>query len=248
MRPRPVQVRWLYLKELRQLRRSRTALLTGAFLALMLVVIAPMSQLTAAQPGSGRPLPVPASLPGLAGLHGARDIFLYLSLPVFFVLGGLLTPSVTANFTVVSERERRTLELLVSLPVSVADILYAKLAANLTAAAATLLPLFAIDAVGMLMLTRVGPAYVASALLLLLAALAASVGVSLLLSLLARDFRTSNNLGGAFVIPTMLLTVAVEVLVPGLGRFLVLSSLMLLLGAGAFLAGARWLTFERYLA
>lgn len=242
-------VRLLFRKEMRQLGRSRGALLTGGFLALMLMVVAPLSQLMSGRGGGGtRPLQLPTSLPGLAGLHGTQDIFLYVSFPLFFVLSGLLTPSVTANFTVISERERRTLDLLMALPVSVRDILVAKLGVNMTAACATLLPLFAIDAAFILALTPAGPAYVLAALCLLLCSLAASVGVSLLLSLLARDFRTSNNLGGAFVIPTMLLTIICEALVPGLGRFFVLAGLMLLMGGAAFVAGARWLTFERYLS
>ena len=38
-------------------------------------------------------------------------------------IGGLIVPSVAASYTVIAERERRTIELLVALPVSVGDIL-----------------------------------------------------------------------------------------------------------------------------
>ena len=83
--------------------------------------------------------------------------------------------------------------------------------------------------------------------LLVSSALVASIGISLLLALVARDFRTANNLNGFFVVPTMIMTGLCVTLVPGLWRFVVLSLLMLALGGLAYLVATRWLTFERYL-
>ena len=244
---RPVRV--LVRKELRQFLRSRTAVLTGLLLPALIMVVAPVVQLVAASAGSAvraTSVPPPA-VPGLAGLGQLSDLFLYFTFPLFFVLGGLMTPSLAATHTVISERERRSIELLVALPVSVTDILTAKTAANLLVAGVTLLPLFVVDAAAVLLLTHAGPLYVLSALLLVLSALAASIGISLLLALLARDFRTANNLNGFFVVPTMLMTGVCVALVPGLWRFVVLSVLMLALGGLAYLVAVRWLTFERYL-
>ena len=242
------QVRLLFRKEIRQLTRSRAAMITGVMLPALLMVLAPISQLMASGTGQRRVSAIPAVVPGLNGLNGVQDFFLYFTFPLFFVLSGLMTPSLAASHTVISERERRSLELLMALPLTVGDILTAKLAANLTVAAATLLPLFAIDAVFVLTLTRAGTVYVLAALALLLSALVASIGVSLLMALLARDFRTSNNLNAAFVLPAMILTGLCTALVPGLWRFAVLALALLALGAGAFAAGVRWLTFERYLS
>ncbi|HKA12774.1 MAG TPA: hypothetical protein VKI99_20125 [Candidatus Dormibacteraeota bacterium] len=90
--------------------------------------------------------------------------------------------------------------------------------------------------------------FVLSALLLLLSALTASIGVSLLLALVARDFRTANNLNGVFVLPTTTVTGICVTLVPGLWRFLVLAVLLLAMGAVASWIALRWLTFERYLS
>jgi ABC-type Na+ efflux pump permease subunit len=241
-------VRVLVRKELRQLLRSRNALLTGLLLPTLIMVVAPLAQLSAGAAGSqARGGAVPAVVPGLAGLGHLSDVFLYVSFPLFFVLGGLMTPALAATHTVISERERRSLELLVALPVSVNDILAAKMTANLTAAGATLLPLFAIDAFAVLRTTSAGPLYVLAALLLVCSALVASIGSSLLLALLARDFRTANNLSGFFVVPTMIVTGLCVTLVPGLWRFVVLSLLMLAMGGAAYLVASRWLTFERYL-
>jgi ABC-2 type transport system permease protein len=244
---RPVRV--LFRKELRQFMRSRTAILTGLLLPALVMVVAPVVQLTAAAGGPpARTTPIQAPVPGLAGMAQLSDLFLYFTLPLFFVLSGLMTPSLAATHTVISERERRSIELLVALPVSVTDILTAKMAANLAVASATLLPLFLIDAVAVLLLTPAGLLYVLAALLLLLSSLVASIGISLLLALVARDFRTANNLNGFFVVPAMLLTGLCVVLIPGLWRFVVLSVLMLGLGAIAYLIADRWLTFERYVA
>jgi ABC-type Na+ efflux pump permease subunit len=233
LRPRfSRQVRVLLRKELRQFLRSRTAVLTSLALPSLIMVVAPVVQLVAA---------------GLSGPSQLSDLFLYFAFPWFFVLGGLMTPALAASHTVISERERRSIELLVALPVSVTDILTAKLAANLLVAGTTLLPLFVVDAVAVLRLTSAGVLYVLAALLLVLSSGTASIGISLLLALVARDFRTANNLNGLFVVPTMVMTGLCVTLVPGLWRFVVLSALMLALGALAYVIATRWLTFERYL-
>lgn len=67
------------------------------------------------------------------------------------------------------------------------------------------------------------------------------------LTLLARDFRTSNNLSGAFVVPVLMLTVATLGAVSGPGHTYVLALVLLALGAVAVFAALRWVSFERYL-
>ena len=67
------------------------------------------------------------------------------------------------------------------------------------------------------------------------------------LTLLARDFRTANNLSGAFVVPALLLTVGTLGAVAGPARTYVLAVILLALGAVAIVAALRWVSFERYL-
>ena len=239
-------IRALFWKEVRQLSRSRGALLTSLFFPFALLVLLPGAQLMS-RTSTGPDMAV-AAVPGLIGLHTLPEFLLFFSFPLFYVLAGLMTPSLAATYTVVGERERRSLELLMTLPVSVREILTAKLAANLATACVALLPLFAVNAALVLMVAGAGALYVLAALLLLLSALASSVGVSLLLALLARDLRTSNNLSGLAIPPVMLVTAMCVVLVPGLGRFFVLSTLLLLLTAITVVTCMRWLTFERYLS
>jgi ABC-type transport system involved in multi-copper enzyme maturation permease subunit len=239
------QVRALMWKEVRQLSRSRTAIVTGILPPAITLVLAPVPQLLLL-PAGFQP-PIPPVLPGLQDLHGLQDVFLYLTFPLSLVLAGLLTPSLATSYTVVVERERRSIDLLMCLPVTVLDILVAKLATNLVAATA-IVPFFAVDAVAVLLLTDAGPLYVVAALLVLVSSLVAAVGVSLLLALVARDSRTSDNLRAVYALPTILLTAVVVALVPGLWRFLVLAIVMLGMGAVAAYVGSRWLTFERYVS
>jgi len=159
-----------------------------------------------------------------------------------------LSPSLSATYTVVAEREKRSLDLLMALPVSVTDILLAKLLAMLVLASVVVLPLFAIDMAVLVALGLTSALNILLLLILLLAALGCSVGVALLLALLARDFRTANNLNGAFLGPLIVATLAIMFLLTGPVRYLALTVLLVGVGLIAVLAGLRWLTFERYLA
>lgn len=245
------QLRALVGKEFRQVLRSRGALLSATLLPLLLMVVIPLAEILGTR-GSTTPLNLPANSsfpPGLEGLtSNPAQFFIQAILPLFITLGGLIVPSISATYTVVAERERRSLELLIALPVRLQDILLAKLLAMLALAIIVVVPLFAVDAVVLLVLGTVSPGYVGLLFLVLLAALTCSVGIALLLALLARDFRTANNLNGAMLAPLIVLTLAVLLGVPGPARLLVLIAVLAAAGTGAYIIGLRWLTFERYLA
>jgi ABC-type Na+ efflux pump permease subunit len=236
-------------KELRQLGRSRGALASATLLPIMLLVIAPMGQLyslTRAGGAAGR-LPTDLPLPGLADFSAPIVFFTHFLFPLFVTLGGVLVPSVAALYSVVAERERSTLELLMALPVTVADVLTAKVMAILLAAVLIVFPLYALDATVLLLLGIASVSYVLTLFALLLAALSYSVGVALIIGLLARDFRTANNINGLFVGPLMLGTVGILFSLPGDSRFFALIAMLVCSAVAAYLAAVRWLTFERYL-
>jgi ABC-2 type transport system permease protein len=237
----------LLYKELGQVRRSRGALISASLLSLLMIVVVPGFQLAAIL-ATGRQVLASVPLPGLARFDDPRELFVQLMLPTFVALAGVMVPSIAAVHTIVVERERRTIELLVALPVRVGDILLAKLLANLALAAATLGPLVLVDLTALGWLGLATPAYVASVCLLLVGALGCSVGLSLLVALLARDFRTANNLNGILLGPTIGLVLAVLIFVPADVHLAVLAGLLVAIGVGAVAAGLRWLTFERYLA
>lgn len=247
----PIEIQLLFWKEVRQLTRNTAAMLTSLFLPAVLVVLAPILALLASRTQPYRELQVPPltqTLPGFDLVRDGQGYFLYITLPFLFVLAALLTPILASIHTLIVERERRSLELLMALPVVVGDILAAKLAAIMATAIATIVPMFLLDAVVIVSLTGAGTAYVVGVLFLLVTTLVAAVSCSLLIALLARDLRTATSLGGMLAVPPLLLTGLCVVFVPGLGRFAVLGLLMLGLGCGGLYAGLNWLTSERYVS
>lgn len=247
------ELRILFRKEWRQLLRNRTALLTALLLPLLILLIIPGAQMIAFTVGAsadiGNELPEGVPLPpGLAEVgDDPRAMLRALLLPLFVLIGGLLVPSLTATYTMIAEREHRTLELLVALPVRVGQILMAKLLVIVTLASAATLSLFAIDAALILALGIGSVGYVLMLLALLLAALAYSTASALLLSLLARDFRTANNLSGALLAPTIFLGMGALLAIPGGLAPLVLAAFFGLAAVVIAQIARRVVTFERLL-
>ena len=130
---RASSIRSLLWKETRQLGRNRTAMLTAALLPFIILFLAPIQLLVAMHFGGGpgierlRDLP----LPGFSDVTDSAQLLVQFFYPMLLVIGGLLLPSLTTTYAIVAERERRSLELLISLPVTVAEILTAKLLAVL---------------------------------------------------------------------------------------------------------------------
>ena len=143
-------LRVLMRKEWRQILRSRGALLSALLFPLFFLLLLPVGQMLAATlpatAGSfksdlpaGVPLP-----PGLAAIgEDPKALIRGLILPLFITIGGLIVPSMTATYTLIGERENRTLDLLVALPVSIGQILLAKLLVIVGLAGAVTLTIFA---------------------------------------------------------------------------------------------------------
>ncbi len=247
------ELRVLIKKEWRQLLRSRSALLTALLLPVLLLVVVPSILLLGpstipAEDMRGMPAGVPLP-PALRAIGDDPTALLrVLLLPLLVTLSGLIVPSVSAAYTLIAERESHTLELLVALPVRVGQILLAKLVVLFLLAAAVMLTLLMLDAVLLLALGVATLGYVVLLVVLLLAALAYSTASALLLSLLARDFRTANNISAALLVPTIALTVGVLMFAPvvtvGLG---LLAALFVLAAAGVTVIALRVVTFERLL-
>jgi ABC-type Na+ efflux pump permease subunit len=248
---RASRVSLLFWKEVRQLTRNTGAMLTSLFMPAILVVLAPVLAILASRTQGYRSFQVPPlthRLPGFAEIQSAQDFFLLVMMPMLFVVASLLAPMLAAVYTLIAEREGRTLELLLALPVLVGDILTAKLIAIVATAFATMLPMFLVDAVVIVALTPAQAPYVLAALFLVASTLVAAASGSLLLALLARDLRTATTIGATLASPPLFLTALCIVFIPGVARFVVLGFLMLALGFGAVYSGVRWLTSERYVA
>lgn len=242
-------IRALLWKETRQIGRNRSALLTAGLLPAIVLFLAPIQLMVQFRLAGGRGLEElqQAPIPGLASLRDPMDVLIQFMYPLLFVIGGLLLPSLTTTYAIVAERERRSLELLVALPVSVSEILGAKLLAVLVVTAIVGLPYVSVVLALLLVLGAADVSVVPALLAPFLSAIVLSTAVALLLTLLARDFRTANNLNGAFIVPALFVTVATLSAVGGPARTYLLSAVLLVLAAVALFAAMRWISFERYL-
>lgn len=239
-------VRALLWKELRQVGRNRTALLTATFLPFIILFVAPIQILLQIRLVGARGLPTNTPLPGFDS-NDPMQLLLQLVYPLLFVIGGLLLPGLTTSYAIVAERERRSLELLVSLPVSVTEILAAKLLMVLVVTALVGLPYLAVVFALLLTLGVASASTIPALLAPFVAAVVCSTAMSLLLTLLARDFRSANNLNGALFVPVIFVSVGTLILVGGGARTYVLSLVLLVIAAITLVIAKRWVTFERYL-
>lgn len=246
---RATAIRSLLWKETRQLGRNRTAMLTAALLPFLILFLAPIQMIIGLRVGGSRGMEQlrEAPLPGFADLSDPSQLLVQFFYPMLLVIGGLLLPSLTTTYAIVTERERRSLELLISLPVTVGEIIAAKLLAVLTVTAMIGIPYVAVVLTLLIVLGLAGPAIIPALLAPFVAAVVCSTAIALLLTLLARDFRTANNLNGAFFVPALLLSIGTLAAVGGPSRTYVLALVLLLLAAIALFAALRWVSFERYL-
>lgn len=246
------EVRILLRKEWHQLLRSRGAMWTALLLPFLMLVVVPGIQMigvSAHGVGAHVNLPSDEALPAsLRTLIQDPMAMMRTLLVPFVALGGLIVPPVTASYILITERESRTIELLVAMPVRVGQILLAKLLALLVLATLVTVAFFCVDAVLILKLEIGSPGFVLALLTVLLSALAFSTTSALLVSLLARDFRTANNINGLFLGPSIGVSFAIMVAVPGtLVAALTLAALFALGSGVSLLVAFKVITFERLL-
>lgn len=245
------EVRLLFRKELHQLLRNRGAMLTALFLPLLMILLMPLAQIASMSTATPKDLRLPPEVhlpPGLADLRQDPRAILWFILTPLIATGSLLCPAVTASYTFISERESRTLELLVALPVRVGHILVAKLLAILALAGPVSLGMLGVDCVLLLKRGLGSPGYVLMLAVMLLCALACSTSTALLVSLLARDIRSASNLNGVVLGPIVLGSFGLMTVVPGATFAAGVLAALYAVGAGVTtLLAMRVVTFERLL-
>jgi ABC-type Na+ efflux pump permease subunit len=240
-------------KEALQLVRSRSPLATATLLPALLLLFAPLGQMAALvnteQKGWVMVLPPTfRAPPGLLGLERDPAVLVRFLLASLVAMGGLVVPAVASSYTMVSERESRTLELLASLPVSIRDVLASKLLVILGFSATVTSLMLSLDVAVLWRLRMASVPFGLSLYVLLASALLYSTASALLISLLARDFRTANQLGGALLGPTTVVAVFVLAYGPvGAGSVLALAGIFLAAAALALFVALRVVTFERLL-
>lgn len=245
------EVKILLRKEWKQLVHKRSALVSAVLLPLLLLGVVP-AVLTlsvtaggAQKPGSGPPIDI-----GIMGEVGQDPKLIAGAMMALFVsMAGLIVPMMMATHLLINERERRTLDLYVTLPVRIQQIVTAKLLATVLVAATITAPLVVVSMIAMPLVGVAKVEQIAALPLLLVAAIAFSTSASLLMSLLAKDFRTANNLGGALLGPAILAPLLATALLPGgVVRPLVIAALYLVGAVVLLRVTQKRVTVERLLS
>jgi Cu-processing system permease protein len=237
-------LRALLWKEFRQMRRSRGAILSAALFPFLLLVVEPWLQVkglaSGVMTGLGGPL--------LARFGGQLGLFTQLSVPLFVTLAGVLVAPVIATHSVVAERERGSLDLLLALPATVREILHAKVLSVLLLGTGVVTPLFLVEATTLTAQGLVTTADTAFLFLVLLGALTCSVGITIGVTVLARDYRTARQISTLPVMFILFLTVVILFAIPGHAGLVALAAALAALGGLGSAVAQRWLTAERYLS
>ncbi len=247
------ETRILLGKELRQLVASKAAVATSALLPLFMLGVIPLVMLAAASGAGGKhpdkPLPPAMQFGVFSELQDDPRRLPLAMLPIMVATAALILPTMNASYLLITERERRTLELLVALPVRIDQVLKAKLIAVLAMSCVVTVPLVAIDIASFIAAGVARPSDVLGLPVLLVCVLGFSTGTALLMSLLAKDFRAANNLGGAILAPAVIGTMLLGMTLPGgVIRPLVLALLYAIAAAVVTRIALKTVTFERLLS
>lgn len=214
----------LLRKELRQLGRARGLVASAAILPIVLLT---------------------ATVPQLAPAPGAERSFGSALLPLVALAAAITVPSLMAMQSVFTERERRTIDLLVGLPLTLRDVIAAKAVSVLLVAAAAVLPpvvLVSLLAVSSGIETT---GYAAGLLALTVGALICSVTSSVAIALAVRDIRVATNLAGFVFLPLVLVAFLIVSLAPPAADFGVGMALAVL-GTASLASAVARTTFEGY--
>lgn len=236
------RVRALLRKEVRQITRSkRTTLAAAAVPALMLVFVTAGDIVTLKLGFGSKPIFL------LSSAHAVSGSFLlrHYTLPVLVTISALVTPSIVMGDVLLGERERRTLDLLVGLPVSAWDVVLAKLVAVLTFAVLVTVPLYAVN---VLLVSAFGYASLSQTVALaalLLAAIGYSAASALFIALKAQEPRAANIVSGLVLGPIVPVEGVILTTVHDVTGVAIAALGLALLTGLALLWSTRLLSFER---
>jgi ABC-2 type transport system permease protein len=232
----------LFTKEARQITRSRRTTAAAATVPTLMLVFVTCGDILTLKLGFGsKPIYLLSSSHAISGSYLLR----HYTLPVLVSISALVTPSIVMGDVLLGERERRTLELLVALPVSATDIVVAKLGAVLAFALMVTIPIFAVN---VLIVSAFGYGSVAQAVALgelLLAAIAYSTTSALLVVLIAGEPRAANIVSGLVLGPIVPLEGLILATGTGTAAISTCALGLAVLTCGAFFWATRLLSFER---
>ncbi len=229
---------WLVLKkELQELLPQRVLLLSVSFLPLVLII---MAGALLVAPLKGARLPVAASDPRLANLTAfqVQQVFIGLQFRMILLFQALVIPAIIASYSIVGEKNNRTLEPLLAAPVRTWQLLLAKaLAALLPAVAVTWLSslvfiaeisVLAAPAVFALVVT---PGWLVAVFLTVPVMVMIPIALSVMVSSRVNDPRSASQLASLlFVVLLMGLELSGSLLVLSVSFTLALTAILAVIG------------------
>lgn len=235
----------LLRKEVRQLTRSKRTVAAAALVPALMLIFVTFGDIVTLRVGFGsKPIYLLSPARAVTGTYLLR----HFTLPVLITISALVTPSIVMGDVLFGERERRTLDLLVSLPVSAFDVVLAKLIAVLGFALMVTVPLFAVN---VLIVSASGYGSTGQAVVLLellFCAIGYSAASALFIALVANEARAANIVSGLMLGPVVPIEGVILTSVHGLGAVTITAVGLLVVTAGALAWSFKLLSFERLFA
>lgn len=235
-------MRTLFRKEMRQIVRSRRTVAAAALVPALMLLFVTIGDIVTLRLGFGnRPIYLLSASHAVSGTYLLR----HFTLPVLVTISALVTPSIVMGDVLFGERERRTLDLLVALPVSAFDVVLAKLLAVLLFAVSITGPLFAAN---VLIVNAFGYASFGQTVGLIEIAATAiiySAASALVIAFVAGEARAANIVSGLLLGPIVPIEGLILGGIKGEVAFTVCATVLLALAAGCLTWALRLLSFER---
>lgn len=235
-------LRTLFRKEVRQITRSRKTVAAAALVPALMLIFVTTGDIITLKLGFGKK---PIYL--LSSSHAVSGTFLlrHYTLPILVSISALVTPSIVMGDVLFGERERRTLDLLVALPVSAFHVVLAKLLAVLLFAVSVTVPLFALNVVIVRLFGYASFTQTAGLFEIMLCAICYSAASALVIAFVAGEARAANIVSGLLLGPIVPLE---GLILGGIKSEIALSVcalLLLCLTAFCLTWAIRLLSFER---
>lgn len=236
------RLRALFRKEMRQITRSKKTTFAAALVpALMLVFVTTGDIITLKLGFGSKPIYLLSPSHPLSGPYLLR----HYSLPVLITISSLVTPSIVMADVLLGERERRTFDLLVALPISTLDMILAKLAAVLVFAMSVTVPLFIVNQLIVGAFGFGSAAQVVALAQLMLAGICYSAASALLIALIAGEPRAANIVSGLIMGPVVPVEGLILSGVGGTAGISTCATVLFVLTLAAVFWSTRLLSWER---
>jgi ABC-type transport system involved in multi-copper enzyme maturation permease subunit len=232
----------LFHKETRQITRSKKTVAAAALVPALMLIFVTFGDIITLKLGFGnKPIYLLSSSHSVTGTYLLR----HYTLPVLVSISALVTPSIVMGDILFGERERRTLDLLVALPISARQVVLAKLLSVLLFAVCVTLPLFAVNVLIVNACGYASPIQTFGLLEILAAAICYSAGSALVIAFVAGEARAANIISGLLLGPIVPLEGLILGSVKGDLAFTICAIMLLCLAAGCLTWASRLLSFER---